>query len=277
MGAWGDLPADQEGMKVMEKSLQIVKSSTFDGVQFDCYRGNDEDWYGTREQIGMMLEYADPAKAIANIHDRNKERLDKFSGTLNLRTPGGIQSTTVYSFKGLLEICRYSNQPKADAVMDFLWNMADEVRKTGGYSVKGDDKLDIQRKRLALQEKNANARLAKIMQRMVEHPAYPITDDSKRVLVHEITALTTGKEHAEMLPDSDEKLRSNSDLGAEMGISNRKIMKQGRSLGLVAPEGQANEFGVWKMSKSPNSPHECSQWYWKEKGRKKLLNNNPAA
>ena len=37
----------------------------------------------------------------------------------------------VYNFKGLLEICRYSNQPKANAVMDWLWKIADELRRTG--------------------------------------------------------------------------------------------------------------------------------------------------
>jgi prophage antirepressor-like protein len=188
----------------MEKDLKIVKSSTFEGVQFDCYQGDGENWYGTREQIGKMLEYGDPDNAIQHIHNRNKERLDKFSTRVNLSQVEGIRTVTreitVYSFKGLLEICRYSNQPKANAVMDFLWNIADEIRKTGEYSIKGNDILDIQRKRLALQEKNANARLAKIMQRMVEHPAYPITDDSKRVLVHEITILTTGKEHADDAP-----------------------------------------------------------------------------
>ena len=48
----------------------------------------------------------------------------------------------VYNFKGLLEICRYSNQPKANAVMDFLWNIADEIRRTGNYqSIQPDVKL----------------------------------------------------------------------------------------------------------------------------------------
>ena len=42
----------------------------------------------------------------------------------------------MYSFRGLLEICRYSNQPKADAVMDFLYDLADEIRRTGSYRVK---------------------------------------------------------------------------------------------------------------------------------------------
>jgi prophage antirepressor-like protein len=115
------------------KELEIVKSRMFEGAKFDFYRHDRDEFCATREQIGAMLGYSDPTKAVANIHDRNKERLDKYSGTLNLRTPGGIQASTVYSFKGLLEICRHSNQPKANAVMDILWEVADEIRKTGEY------------------------------------------------------------------------------------------------------------------------------------------------
>ena len=80
-----------------------------------------------------MLGYAEPRKAIGKIHERNKARLDKFSSDVKLTTEAGERTATVYSFKGLLEICRYSNQPKADAVMDFLWDVADEIRKTGSY------------------------------------------------------------------------------------------------------------------------------------------------
>ena len=39
----------------------------------------------------------------------------------------------MYNFKGLLEICRYSNQSKANDVMDFLWEVADEIRQKGLY------------------------------------------------------------------------------------------------------------------------------------------------
>ena len=39
-----------------------------------------------------------------------------------------------YNFKGLLEICRYSNQPVANAVIDKLWDIADEIRRTGMYA-----------------------------------------------------------------------------------------------------------------------------------------------
>ena len=70
---------------------------------------------------------------------RNKERLDKFSTSTKLvRVEGGREverEVIVYSFKGLLEICRYSKQPKANAVIDWLWSVADEIRRTGSYTL----------------------------------------------------------------------------------------------------------------------------------------------
>ena len=122
----------------MTSNLQLVKSAQFNGIQFDCYAQDGQqdisDFWATRTQIGQLLEYENPKDAIAHIHMRNKERLDKFSRVVNLSTPeGGTQNTTIYDFKGLLEICRYSNQPKANSVMDFLWEIADEIRRTGSY------------------------------------------------------------------------------------------------------------------------------------------------
>lgn len=122
--------------------LVLLKSADFNGVALDCYvEPNQEytgDFWATRTQIGQLLEYENPNDAIRFIHNRNKERLDKFSTPFNLNgVEGGREVTrevTVYNFKGLLEICRYSNQPKADAVMDWLWEVADEIRRTGSYS-----------------------------------------------------------------------------------------------------------------------------------------------
>lgn len=267
------------------KSLQLVKTGDFEGTKFDCYQDSGKEFWGTREQIGTMLGYAYPREAIGKIHERNAARFKSFSTEVKLTTVEGdrevTREVTVYNFKGLLEICRYSNQPKADAVMDFLWEMADEVRKTGSYSVKKnpdeEKKLEIARQRIALQEKNANARLAKIMQRMVEHPAYELTKESKQILAHEITHLTTGREHLEMLPDAGTRYFSAKQIGDEAGVSNRRVMKTAREMGLVAPEGQGNEYGRWKMSKSPYSPHECSQWSFSEAGRQRVLEALQAA
>ena len=129
--------------------LVLVKSADFNGVTLDCYvepnQQDTGDFWATRTQIGQLLGYAEPRDAIAKIHQRNKERLDKFSTVVKMATPsrggqndypfGNVQDVTVYSFKGLLEICRYSQQPNANAVIDKLWDIADEIRRTGSYSV----------------------------------------------------------------------------------------------------------------------------------------------
>ena len=109
--------------------MKLLATKSFNGVSLDCYQDEtkQDDFWATREQIGELLEYENPRISIGNIHNRNKERLDKFSAVINLITEAGARVTTIYNFKGLLEICRFSNQPKANAVMDFLWEIADEI------------------------------------------------------------------------------------------------------------------------------------------------------
>ena len=122
--------------------LVLVKSADFNGVALDCYVEPNQqdagDFWATRTQIGQLLGYADPMRAIAHLHDRNRERLDKFSTVVNLSTVEGSREVSrdvvVYNFKGLLEICRYSDQPIANEVIDKLWEIADEIRRTGSYS-----------------------------------------------------------------------------------------------------------------------------------------------
>lgn len=123
--------------------LRLVTSETFGEVPCAFYQqdGSDEVLL-TREQIGTALEYTNPRNAIKNIHARHQERLDKYSvvvsvsneGGLNLsppsrRTDGGEQETVLYTRKGVMEICRWSKQPKADAFIDFVWDIADKLIK----------------------------------------------------------------------------------------------------------------------------------------------------
>lgn len=122
---------------VSKYDLTLVKSENFGSVQCDFWQNEQGDILMTREQIGRALEYADPDKAIANIHDRNRDRLDKFSTTLNLRKVEGnrvvSRDVTVYTAKGIYEICRFSRQPKADAFMDWVWDVIETIRKHGMY------------------------------------------------------------------------------------------------------------------------------------------------
>lgn len=127
----------------MDNSLLLVTSRQFNGVALDCYvepHNNSGDFWATREQIGQLLGYAEPTTAIKNIHKRNQERLNRFSTQLKLSQVEGNRTVsrevTVYNFKGLLEICRYSQQDNANKVIDILWDVADEIRRTGAYAPK---------------------------------------------------------------------------------------------------------------------------------------------
>lgn len=84
----------------------------------------------TREQIGQALEYSEPMKQVAKIHERHKGRLDKFSF---VEMTNG-RNIYFYSMKGVYEIYRWSRQPKADEFIDFVWNVMEAIRK-GEFSI----------------------------------------------------------------------------------------------------------------------------------------------
>jgi len=116
-----------------EIKLELVKSGEFLGVQCDFYKDQDNNIYMTREQIGQALQYKNPLISISNIHNRNKERLDKFSVLTRLVSTDGKQyNTTLYTEKGIYEICRLSNQPVANDFYDWVYDQITLIRKTGG-------------------------------------------------------------------------------------------------------------------------------------------------
>lgn len=42
--------------------MDLLMTRKFNGVQLDCYKADNEqdDFWATREQIGRLLEYAEP-------------------------------------------------------------------------------------------------------------------------------------------------------------------------------------------------------------------------
>lgn len=121
-------------------SMTVITSKPFGVLNVDVYEDNKHQYYMTREQIGMALEYDDPRKRIAVIHSRNKDRLDKFSRGFQIETPSGSQTMVCYNLKGVMEICRFSRQPKADAFMDFCWDIMESLMR--GDSVLANPQMD---------------------------------------------------------------------------------------------------------------------------------------
>ena len=118
------------------KNLKLMTTESFGNIKCDFYSNLTNDVLLTREQIGQALEYSNPQKAIDNIHSRHKDRLDKFSVTLKLRgTDNKYYDTTLYTQKGVMEICRWSRQKKANAFMDWVWEIVEKYRNKEFISI----------------------------------------------------------------------------------------------------------------------------------------------
>ena len=125
-------------------SMTVITSKPFGSLSVDVYEDSKHEYYMTREQIGQALECKEPRKYIAKIHERNADRLDKLSTVVNLTTvEGGItkhRDIMVYNLKGVMEICRFSRQPKADKFMDFCWDVMESLMR--GDAILATPKMD---------------------------------------------------------------------------------------------------------------------------------------
>lgn len=124
--------------------MTVITSKPFGTLSMDVYEDNNHQYYMTREQIGKALEYTSPVVAIKKIHDRYADRLDALSSITNLVIEVGnhtqMRQTYVYNLRGVMEICRFSRQPKADAFMDFCWDIMESLMR--GDSVLATPQMD---------------------------------------------------------------------------------------------------------------------------------------
>lgn len=125
-------------------SMTVITSKPFGALNVDVYEDSKHQYYMTREQIGTALEYTNPAVAIGKIHNRNTDRLDPLSTFTSLVNVEGNRTVErkflCYNLRGVMEICRLSRQPKADAFMDFCWDIMESLMR--GDSVLATPQMD---------------------------------------------------------------------------------------------------------------------------------------
>lgn len=141
-------------------AMQLATTRKFGELEIQVYENPavghsrvQDDFWMTREQIGTALEYKTPRKAIQAIHERNKERLDPLSCVLKMRTQVGNHTEErdffVYSLRGVMEICRYSTQPKANAFIDFCWDVMVALMQGETVSLDRGKMSDVELRRQA--------------------------------------------------------------------------------------------------------------------------------
>lgn len=121
-------------------NLQLITTENFGSIPCDFYRNMNNDILLTREQIGSALEYANPGKAIQQIHLRHKDRLEplclRITETRYPQSEGaGIPvEITYYTERGIMEICRWSTKRKANKFMDWCWDVIEKYRNNQGFN-----------------------------------------------------------------------------------------------------------------------------------------------
>lgn len=229
-------------------NLSLIKSEKFGAIQCDIYGGGKE-FYMTREQIGQALEYSDPNRSISKIHERKQSRLDKYSSVVKLTTVDGKKrDVTVYNRKGIMEICRHSSQPKADAFMDWVWDIMDGL-------MSGKTKLvgmtEYQKLTMQTRQENIKVRKARLLKSIADD--CPI-GEYKQVLHSKVTEILTGQALIP-LPEAPERTYSAEDIGKMFGISKQMVGRLANAHGL-----KTAQFGKLFYDKAKYSDKQVESW-----------------
>lgn len=250
-------------------NLALVKSEMFGNVQCDFYQDSkSKSFFMTREQAGIALEYENPRESIRLIHNRHKDRLDKFSRGVQIDTPlGGKQKTIVYSAKGIYEICRWSQQPKADQFYDFVYELLEGLR-TGqikiqtGKTVKTPEQIQIE---IETRSRNSKIREANLYRGLAREFKNQLSSVSIQQLVGLSASVASGKQVLPM-PQVESKHYSAEEIGKETGVSANMVGRVANKHNL-----KTEQYGMRVLDKSPYSNKQVEAFRYNEAGRTKLL------
>lgn len=226
--------------------LTLIKSAEFGEIQCDFY-GDGKDFFVTREQIGMALEYANPQKAVGNLHAAHKERLDKFS-FLDSRNGRNIY---FYNRKGIMELCRWSQQPKADAFMDFCWEVMDSLM-SGKAALVGMTEYQ----QMMAQTRAENARIRKAQSLIKIADEY---DGTYRQIMHAYATKELTGEFLLPLPKLEAKTYSAEEIGETLGISKQMVGILTNRHGL-----KTDQYGAWFNDKAKGHNKEVQSFRYYE-------------
>ena len=245
-------------------NLSLAVKEMFEGNEMNIYTNENNDVFMTREQIGQALEYKNPRIAMSNLHNRHKKRLDQFSSVIKLSTEAGKRETTIYTEQGIYEIIRRSEQPKADAFYDWVYDLLSKLRK-GEYQVVQPqseyDKIQIQKMNAESRLMNARTRQAKL-----------ILDMQKNNTLSPVAVELLGINALEVLTDKDtdyrpqvEKTYTATEIAKEIGITANKVGRIANANNL-----KTEEYGIEVLDKSRSSNKQVPSFRYNEKGRQKI-------
>lgn len=207
--------------------------------------------------------------------DRDEVRKVYLTDTL-----GRKQKTNIINESGLYILIMRSNKPEAKRFKRWVTHeLLPTIRKTGSYALPGVDpskngrKEELAEKRLAIMERNANCRMAKMILKGMDAFRDVMTKESKTVFMAKYGELVTDADLTRLLPRSAEPMYSATDIGKECGVSAQVVGKVAKSHHLKSPAGEDGEYGYWIRSKSRYSSKEVNTFVYNERGREWFLDH----
>ena len=137
--------------------LVLYKSENFQGSMCDLYRDINNDIFMTSEQLGVVLGYSNPQKAISNLVVRNEYLTsNEFSGFLRMRTLSGLQETRIFTEDGIYEVTMLAKTNKAKEFRAWIRQLLKGLRK--GELILLQKQLEDQKPKLEFYEQVINTR-----------------------------------------------------------------------------------------------------------------------
>lgn len=249
-------------------NLTLVKSEKFGEVKCDFYTNEKQTPCMTSEQLGSALGYADPKKAISNLVNRNEYLSNnEFSGTLNMRTPGGLQETRVFTEDGIYEVTMLAKTEKAKSFRSW-------VRKILKGLHAGDLKLNQSKTlELEIKNKNAEARLKNAQTRqanfLLEQSGkykHLLCKESLSLLTVNAFEMIAGKNSLPRPKLAEIKYYTATEIGVMVGKSSQAVGKMANAHNL-----KTSEYGHMVMDKSQHSSKQVETFRYNEAGKEMLL------
>ena len=238
----------------MQNALQVFD---YKGANVRTVERDGEVWFVAKD-VADILGFDDATHAVRGLDDDEK-------GLQKVETLKGMQDMTIVSEPGLYGLILRSNKPEAKQFARWVrHDVLPQIHHTGSYSPKGEDR-ELRMKELDSNLATIDLERAKILQRMIDAPVMPLSDESKAVIQHEMFKLVTGHECLAMLPQVHDKMYTATQLGEMFGVSSKKISKIAKAHGLKSEEGESSEYGQWVLTKSKYSCHQCSSFTYNSK------------
>ena len=235
----------------MTSALQIFNKNEF---TIRTINEDGEIWFVAKD-VAQALEYSETT-IKNNISNLIQSVPDIWKGNKRIITLGGEQEMLCLSEQGLYFFLGRSDKPKALPYQ--MWIAGDvvpNIRKTGNYiTAPVVNNTDTALQRIA------------VLQHMLDNPAnYPINENSKAIISHEIFKLTTGHECLEMLPEAKGARYTATEIGNMFGVTANKVGRVAKKHGIKSKQCEPSEYGIWVCDKSRYSSHECMTFLYNDK------------